>query len=285
MKKFLIVFLMLVCSFELAAQSDTVKLLSWNIFMRPREVMWNVQIPRSKKIVQCINEHDVDIVVFQELFDGRSKRIIKRGLKSKFPFFAGPGKRGFWKLNSGVMIFSKYPLSESFVETYECGCMGADCLAKKGFVFTEVKVRDKKFQILGTHLQSLGGRARKERLCQFEQMNSAAERKLVQGIPQIFIGDMNTAKGNEEAFGEMLNTLTAEDGELSGDFQYTSKDSLIDLVDPNYGDTNIIDYILLKKNKSKARMVYREVLRFRKPHRRGIKDLSDHLAVYGILIL
>jgi endonuclease/exonuclease/phosphatase family metal-dependent hydrolase len=282
--QFVITLVSLLClltsSFFGNAQNE-IDILSWNIYMRPREILWDYQVARSKKIVEALNEADIDILVLQELFDGKCRRIMEKGLRKKYPYTAGPGRKGLLKLNSGVVIFSKHPIESMEVLNYSCGGQGADKMAKKGVVAAEIKTPEGTVQVFGTHLQSLGDRARVERLCQFNQMKELAVRWEKEGVAQLFVGDMNTAKRDRELYNEMIDLLKVHDGELDGDYQYTSRDKQNDLVPGKIGKSNIIDYIFIDPNFTKTRINYREVKRFQKSHRKGIKDLSDHLAVYG----
>ena len=56
-------------------------------------------------------QKDYDIVCFQELCHKRAEKIISEGLREKFPFqLASSDKTGFIHANSGLWIFSKYPI-------------------------------------------------------------------------------------------------------------------------------------------------------------------------------
>ena len=96
---------------------DTIKIASWNIQMIPKVYAPFTKLARKKqkvrtpKIIQYLNSTNFDIIVLQEVFDKSISNEFKTDLKIKFPYCLMPQKEGFtFKLSSGVMILSKYPL-------------------------------------------------------------------------------------------------------------------------------------------------------------------------------
>ena len=66
---------------------------------------------RTPKIIQYLNSTNFDIIVLQEVFDKSISNKFKNDLKIKYPYCLMPQKEDFkFKLSSGVMILSKYPL-------------------------------------------------------------------------------------------------------------------------------------------------------------------------------
>ncbi len=70
-------------------------------------------LKRARLIPAHILADSVDVVCFQEAFDPVARRLLRKGLKDEFPYMAGPAnnKPGF-KVNSGVMMFSRYPMRQ-----------------------------------------------------------------------------------------------------------------------------------------------------------------------------
>ena len=62
---------------------DTLKLLTWNVQMLPSIAKAGGKADRAKAIVNQLNDRDYDVLVFQELFHKRSRRIISNGLAKK----------------------------------------------------------------------------------------------------------------------------------------------------------------------------------------------------------
>ena len=99
-------------------KNDTIKIASWNIQMIPKiyapftKLARKKQKVRTPKIIQYLNSTNFDIIVLQEVFDKSISNKFKTDLKIKFPYCLMPQKEGFtFKLSSGVMILSKYPVS------------------------------------------------------------------------------------------------------------------------------------------------------------------------------
>src|SRR3954447_15278815 len=84
-KIFMIALLAILISVPAPAQ-DTLKILTWNIQMLPNVTKGNSRATRAKAIVNQLNARDYDVVVFQELFHKRARRIVINGLKQKYPY-------------------------------------------------------------------------------------------------------------------------------------------------------------------------------------------------------
>src|SRR5580692_5143514 len=72
-----------------AGNGNSLKIISWNIFMLPRFVMRTGQLKRAHEIVNVLKEEDVDIIIFQEAFDTKAREIIRKGLSPYFPHESG----------------------------------------------------------------------------------------------------------------------------------------------------------------------------------------------------
>lgn len=62
-----------------------IKILSWNIYMLPG-FLGHGKKPRAEAIGQILASSDYDVIVFQEAFDGKARKIISRLLQPAFPF-------------------------------------------------------------------------------------------------------------------------------------------------------------------------------------------------------
>jgi len=71
--------------------SKGLRILSYNIKMLPRVLKrpHHYPIKRAPLIPKYIIEENPDIVVFQEAFDGKADRILKRKLKANYPYMLG----------------------------------------------------------------------------------------------------------------------------------------------------------------------------------------------------
>ena len=108
---FIILTLLLISNFSNAQFNEQgchdveLKIMSWNIYMLPHYWIHTGQLARAKEIVEALKNEDVDVIVFEEAFDKQSRKIIRAGLKSNFPYESGdPRRNKFWKSNSGASI-------------------------------------------------------------------------------------------------------------------------------------------------------------------------------------
>jgi len=63
--------------------SRKIKILSWNIYMLPA-LLGCGKAPRAEAIGQLLAESNYDVIVFQEAFYGKSRKIISRHLQPAF---------------------------------------------------------------------------------------------------------------------------------------------------------------------------------------------------------
>lgn len=263
------------------ASETHLKVLSWNLYMRPRSVMHDGQVKRAYAIVDKLKNEEYDVIVFQEAFDKKARNIIWNGLKEKFPFNAGnPKRKSAYKLSTGVFIISKLPI-KVIEDIYFSTCGGSDCLAVKGAVLISVTKNNHEIQIAGTHLQSADGRkACGEDIRQIQYLeikNKLFTPHQIKGVPQLLIGDLNISKWDIYEYEKMISGLNMEDGQISGDNMFSAA-SENDLRSPN-ATSHLIDYVLCNKNETNITVVKRWISIFEQQWSKKHKALSDHYAV------
>jgi len=296
MLKFSFFTIAFLCCFKLLAQEPTVaflenkeeyKILSWNIQMLPRLVVpvRRGPITRSRLIPEKIINDSIDIVVFQECFDIRARRILKRRLKKEYPYKAGPANRMLPVLftNSGIVIYSKYPIIDKWQFPYKWKEKEShDKFARKGCLMVEIELPNQQhIQVLGTHLQA--GGPDKIRHSQYKQLKSFTDKNQKENVPQIICGDFNTRKTDDVNYKTMISIIDAEDGEIQGDLCCTSDGLLNDMKTYNPDDRKVIDYIFYKGNGIQPEYLKREVRQYQQRWNKKYKDLSDHNAVLGTI--
>jgi len=192
-----------------------VRILSYNIKMLPRLLLPVRQGPikRARLIPQHLIADGIDIVVFQELFDIRSRRIIKRKMRKEYPHRIGPANKPFapFKTNSGIVIYSKYPIKKvdrvRFREREKI-----DRWAHKGGLLVEATLPSgQRIQVLGTHLQA--GGSWRTKFSQYIDLASIVLPNAEPGVPQFLAGDFNTDADDSMRYYTMLKVLDAEDGQ------------------------------------------------------------------------
>ena len=237
---------------------------------------------RSRIIPQEIIDDEIDIIVFQEAFDVRSRRILKRRLKESYPYKVGPANLSFFRIktNSGILIYSKIPLEHLEEIDFE-QCEGDDCLARKGALLVQGEWDGVPFQVLGTHLEA-GGTAELKK-SQYKEIRELIDRHKMEDVPQLLAGDFNTHKFRKpELYQSMLEMLDVEDGPLESDLKFTT-DELRNDMNPagkKGAKQGVIDFILYRGNGFQPQSMNRYVRQYQQNWRVDHSDLSDHNAVF-----
>lgn len=264
-----------------ADSTKNLKIVSYNIKMLPRGLAFlkHHPIKRAKLIPRHLIADSVDVIVFEEAFDPKAMRIIKKAFKQDYPYVAGPANNWVsFKVNSGVMMFSRIPM-RTLGQTRFSTCEKEDCMARKGGLLVEVVKSGRVFQVLGTHLEAGGPREMK--ISQYHQLRDLCDKYCNDTVPVFLCGDFNTRKTDENLYPVMLKVLDAEDGDLTGEIQCTSDHATCDMDLKPDKSKKIIDYILIRKNNAKeASSVTRWVKRLQQSWHKNHKDLSDHYSVY-----
>lgn len=262
---------------QTVTQEDSLKILSWNIYMLPWVAVRPGKLERSREIVKQLSTSDFDVVVFQEAFLPAARRIIREGLLQRYPYMYGPANNnlGSLKANSGIWVLSNKPLNVLGTIQFE-DCSGIDCYARKGAMLLEGEVNGKKFQILGTHLQS-----EDQAIIREKQMDQIYMQLLAphhqENVPQMICGDLNTEDNMKAHYCAMLECLDAENGEMDG-VEKCSYDGVNNEIAQSYGAKKkfTLDYILFRANGAKVKTIKRSISVMKK----GKKHLSDH---YGVV--
>ncbi|MGB0917791.1 MAG: endonuclease/exonuclease/phosphatase family protein, partial [Flavobacteriales bacterium] len=84
-----------------------IKVLTWNIYMRPHSITFDGQFRRAKAIGELLKTEDYDIILFQEAFGKTSRNKLRKALGGEFPFEIEPKNRKK-TVNSGLWILSKH---------------------------------------------------------------------------------------------------------------------------------------------------------------------------------
>lgn len=268
---------------EIPANERDLKILSWNIYMLPGIVPVANRTARAEVIADTLAKMDYDIIIFQEAFHKKAVKVLRKGLKDLYPYMYGPFNqtKNPFRVNSGVWILSKIPLKDLGVIQYKNGKV-ADKLALKGAALLEgTTARGQVFQLLGTHMQA-EDEFPQIRRDQFDQIyNELLSVHKKEGVPQIVCGDLNTRSDELEEYNYMLTKLNVENGAISGAQKTTYDGRTNELARKVWkDDSQIIDYVLIRKNGATIRSAYRAVSVLRKEWKKGKTDLSDH---YGMI--
>mgnify|MGYP006256386011 CR=1 FL=1 len=269
-------------------KSVELQILTWNIQLLPATfwpLSWRFrskQYVRIPWITSHLNEQNYDVVVLQEVFTKRMTRKIRKQLKAEYPYQVRPkNKKMSLRLSDGVLIVSKIPIKEIdyvfFDDSY-----GHNKMANKGCVIIEGEKQDFRFQLLGTHLQSMNKEeAHKVRESQCRQMKTALlDKHFDAEIPQFITGDLNVRKSIPLWYNSILKILDAKDTPLNDEKPYTFDNENYWVKTFHTHDDVQLDYILLRANETKTSVENLEIKRLRKEHKGKMIDYADH---YGVL--
>ena len=267
---------------------DTLKILSWNVQMLPRKMIHKQQLLRVNWIVDDLKKTDFDLIVLQEVFDKKALNLLTKGLKEAFPYQIGTHSHPFyrWKQSDGILILSKNPLQKLKHIFYTRGT-GGDLLASKGCLLVEGRIKNKKFQIAATHLQSGRGHRREAiRNKQLQEIQTQILSPFCQNnIPQFVVGDLNIVKEMSACYNSMLSTLAAKDTLLNDPRPFTF--DIQNSWNSSYPTvTNSqLDYILCRKNKTPLFIQKLYLRRINRELNRKKMDLADHYGLATEIIL
>jgi len=254
------------------------KILSWNIYMLPYISLFNNNDQRAKKIADKLNDSDYQIIVFQEAFSSKCRSVLAKNLLDKYPYQYGPANKNTlpFRTNSGLWIVSKIPLTK--LDEFQFSiCKGFDAVARKGAVLFEGKFRGAKFQLLATHLQADHSHVLRNKQC-VEIKEHLLNPYFREDTPQFICGDFNIDMDDTCNYRQMLQTLDAKNGELSGNIKVTYDELNNNLAYNANGKRRIIDYVLVR-NGGLIENIERKVQTFFSNIGGNESDLSDHYAM------
>lgn len=285
MKKYLFILTLVICQFSF---SEEIKIMAWNIFMVPPIIFKSCQTERASLIANYIKAQNPDILVLEESFMKETRAIINDSLKILYPYQSAITKRGPMKMNSGVWIFSKYPIEKEAFITYKKK-RSSDIFAKKGATFVQLKIGDKQIQVIGTHTQSLVKNV-STREKQFIQLKKELlDPNLKDSIPQFIIGDLNCNFYDTTAYKKMLQLLETLPVSFSGE-KYSWNGQENDLA-YKFSEHSLetLDYILLRtRHENSAEIESTEILKSRNEScycKHKFYNYSDHHPIISTIKL
>ncbi|MDQ6889553.1 MAG: endonuclease/exonuclease/phosphatase family protein [Bacteroidota bacterium] len=140
--------------FEQAKTANTLRILQWNVSS------WD-QVNKDKKranyrqeMLDLVKSQDADILCFQEFYEPVIPNLHPFNIpviaKMGYPYYYFVSSYGRENdFNNGVIIFSKYPMIDSASFNYDMNS------SAEHLIYTDIKVNDKIFRIITTHLQSV----------------------------------------------------------------------------------------------------------------------------------
>lgn len=188
-----------------------VKLLSYNVFMRPPLIKNNETDEKKRRLKKILEAtKDYSILALQELFgtfSPRQRKFLEKAKQKGFIYYAkGPCHFRFPSkriVDSGLVILSKFPILEKdFVEFKKS--ISSDSLAAKGCLYASIHISQNPFfkiHLFNVHLQaSYHDKKSEKKKAEFEkvrktqliQVKEFIDRKTKDDeFPILLVGDFN----------------------------------------------------------------------------------------------
>jgi endonuclease/exonuclease/phosphatase family metal-dependent hydrolase len=148
---------------EIMSAQKTVKILSLNrglmsVFFGTISVGLKKNSNRAyllAKTIKFMNSEQPDVIAFQEAFDQRRLQMLYNTIKDIYPYAFFDERLGAFLggVDSGLVIFSKYPIVKKMIKDFDCWA-GIEALARKGVMGVELSVDGCPLYLFNTHLQA-----------------------------------------------------------------------------------------------------------------------------------
>ena len=263
---------------------------------------------RIKYLATMANINNYDVIVFQEAWDSGARDVLKNSLRNSYPYVMDPAPGNIHGLvfNSGLLAFSKYPITkEKFVnyQDYQ-SLVDTDKLTNKGALYFQLNKNGKIYNMIATHVQAQDyAEAIKVRQEEFNIINEhivgAPSLNINKNEPLLLVGDINTDFYNPEQMEYMKDTLNLDlsgmQNTLSEAPKYSYDSTLNLMIDPSVSEKGLYDYVVPFNNyqkpiKSEFQITPVRAVEFAdmykasknmKLYNYGDVEISDHFMVQG----
>lgn len=141
-------------------QKTDVRVLSYNIFMRPYTIKTNADDFKSERLELLVSEMvKYDIVCLQEAFDNFTHRqflLCEKAYERGFKYSVrspNPALFGKHIIDGGLIVFSKLPILETDFYSYKHSIF-SDALSEKGVLYIKIKLPEGVLHVFTTHDQA-----------------------------------------------------------------------------------------------------------------------------------
>eukprot|EP01130_Rhizamoeba_saxonica_P015562 TRINITY_DN7022_c0_g1_i1.p1 TRINITY_DN7022_c0_g1~~TRINITY_DN7022_c0_g1_i1.p1 ORF type:complete len:393 (-),score=64.43 TRINITY_DN7022_c0_g1_i1:76-1254(-) len=147
---------------EFFEEKNDVRVLSYNIFMRPPLAKNNESDYKEIRLLEFYKViSDFDVIALQEIFtlgNSRPARLIKKAKTLGFNYYVQSTPPPLWSIkfvDAGLLILSKYPIVESDAHIYNAGNQ-IDNLAAKQVLYAKIEMPNTKrvLHVFTSHLQA-----------------------------------------------------------------------------------------------------------------------------------
>ena len=173
------------------------RVMTYNMYCRPRWTFWDNQVIRAKLLAKEIEELEekegkkIDVLFLQEIVDNKVNKILKKELKKiGFIFKTHRTKGSWWRLNGGVVTYSRHPICEQDQYIFKLkNSYIWNAPAAKGGVYSKILVGDKHYHLVNTHLDSFKEELRTIQMCNLNKFIDS--RNIPEDETIIVAGDWN----------------------------------------------------------------------------------------------
>ena len=144
----------------MATPTPNVRLLSYNIFLRPYFVHSNGNDYKSERLQLFADRMpEYDIICLQEVFDNfthRNSALCEKAWRKGFRYMARSPAPSFTDkelIDGGLVILSKYQILDSDFCAFKHGIF-SDSLTKKGVLYVRIKLQGGLLHLFTTHDQA-----------------------------------------------------------------------------------------------------------------------------------
>jgi endonuclease/exonuclease/phosphatase family metal-dependent hydrolase len=230
------------------------KILNWNTYQLPKYIKNSKQDVRAHLIAKYIRENaeQFDVITLQEVFTTSGRSILQQQLADLYPYQSGTPNRKWYKpVNSGLLILSKYPLSNQYFYMFR-GLRTADLFSSKGILAVTITLTNgKKVHLATTHMQAEEhAKSVKVRESQYRYMKEVViPHYQVDHNPFIITGDFNIDMYDEKEFSPFLEYMQFAVPIYTGLLQYTY-DATINTLTSDQTTQQVLDYVFVVPNQN-----------------------------------
>lgn len=145
---------------EIILHRKTIRILTYNIFLRPPPVKNNESDWKDERLVDFIKLLDMfDIICLQEMFgslNNRKQQLIKYANKAGYFFYCECPSPSFFSkyvAEGGLIILSRFPIVEKEFYPFRYSIL-SDSLCQKGVLYAKIRIGNSYLCIFNTHLQA-----------------------------------------------------------------------------------------------------------------------------------
>ncbi|MEL7533153.1 MAG: sphingomyelin phosphodiesterase [Bacteroidota bacterium] len=261
------------------SSSNEIRILTYNLYLRAPELFfWNQQQDRIAALRPALLGYDV--LVLQEVFGKGYREQLIDLVADVYPHYSDILGGEGTKQDAGVLIFSRWPISQQAALPYGDICAGSDCLATKGAIYLNIAKEGHAYHIFGTHLQA----SEEHQLTREGQLallkDFIDQQKIDQSEAVLIVGDLNVdlyLDEQNQAYSNMLDSLSAIHPPNHGTTEYPPTFDIENNAFAKGKKNAFLDYLLYSSQHLRPKTTYNEV----KPFKVEKLDLSDHYAVMG----